>query len=58
MMIKISVVVPVKDGMSTLPDFIEGVKKQIRFKEKEAESFLKNATWNKRVESIFKTINS
>jgi rhamnosyltransferase len=32
---KISIVVPVKNGMSTLPAFIEGVEKQTRFNETE-----------------------
>jgi rhamnosyltransferase len=32
---KISIIVPVKNGMSTLPHFIEGVKKQTRFNETE-----------------------
>lgn len=35
MMINISIVVPVKNGKATLPAFIEGIKKQTRFKETE-----------------------
>jgi rhamnosyltransferase len=34
-MIRISIVVPVKDGMSTLPAFIKGIKKQTLFKHTE-----------------------
>jgi hypothetical protein len=41
MMTKIFVVVLVKDGMSTLPAFIEGIKKQTLFKEKEDEFFFR-----------------
>lgn len=35
MMINISIVVPVKNGMATLPNFIEGVKNQTLFKQTE-----------------------